>query len=567
MGNLFWNIELLYFAVMLAVFIVLLLAAKLPTGLSLMCSAVVGLAVAAIADPELTFDIRYLVEGMFGYLDTILTITTAMVFMGALQASGALEYISTVLVKALGRYPSLLLVALMIIIMFPAMVTGSSLASAISVGALVAPIMIKWGIPKSKTAAIIAMGSILGMVAPPVNVPAMVICDVVDIPYTGFTAPLILLTMPLALVSVILLGRKYVKPIPKAYVEKVVDTSVLKELNWTVCIPLFVLIALIVAEMIWPMIFGALAMPAMFAISTVIAFFVGRRRPFWKKPAEGLFTPQPAGAENAVPDCVVGVLRQGVSKSLSAMGLLMGVGMFMEVLAATGARGLIVYTAISLPDVWMYVGMAVSLPLFGGISAFGSASMLGGPFVMALNGVCNSIMVTSGLSMLAAIGEFSPPTAMSSTIATNITGEKKWTKTSLAALPALAVAFAYSLIYVLLLARIVQKIPADSQDMYIWIMFAVAIAIAIAFVVVWEILCRKVYILRRRAYDVTQSDETAEQPEEQAADDGQTAEASACAEQAEPAAAEGDAAETAEEPAAGSEDSGNDNNDNEEGER
>ena len=122
MGNLFWNIELLYFAVMLAVFIVLLLAAKLPTGLSLMCSAVVGLAVAAIADPELTFDIRYLVEGMFGYLDTILTITTAMVFMGALQASGALEYISTVLVKALGRYPSLLLVALMIIIMFPAMV-------------------------------------------------------------------------------------------------------------------------------------------------------------------------------------------------------------------------------------------------------------------------------------------------------------------------------------------------------------------------------------------------------------------------------------------------------------
>ena len=211
MGNLFWNIELLYFAVMLAVFIVLLLAAKLPTGLSLMCSAVVGLAVAAIADPELTFDIRYLVEGMFGYLDTILTITTAMVFMGALQASGALEYISTVLVKALGRYPSLLLVALMIIIMFPAMVTGSSLASAISVGALVAPIMIKWGIPKSKTAAIIAMGSILGMVAPPVNVPAMVICDVVDIPYTGFTAPLILLTVPLALVSVILLGRKYLR--------------------------------------------------------------------------------------------------------------------------------------------------------------------------------------------------------------------------------------------------------------------------------------------------------------------------------------------------------------------
>ena len=122
MGNLFWNLELLYFVIMLAVFIVLLLWAKLPAGICLMSSAVVGLAVAAIADADITFDIRYLVEGMFGYLDTILIITTAMVFIGALQANGALEYISTILVKAFGRFPSVLLVALMIIIMFPAMV-------------------------------------------------------------------------------------------------------------------------------------------------------------------------------------------------------------------------------------------------------------------------------------------------------------------------------------------------------------------------------------------------------------------------------------------------------------
>ncbi len=502
MGNLFWNLELLYFVIMLAVFIVLLLWAKLPAGICLMSSAVVGLAVAAIADADITFDIRYLVEGMFGYLDTILIITTAMVFIGALQANGALEYISTILVKAFGRFPSVLLVALMIIIMFPAMVTGSSLASAISVGALVAPIMIKWGIPKNKTAAIIAMGSILGMVSPPVNVPAMVICDVVDIPYTGFTAPLLLLSVPVALVSVILLGRKYVKPLSKEEVDVVVNTSILKELNWTVCIPLFVFILLIVAEMIWPMIFGALAMPAMFVISTIVAFFVGRKRPFWKKPAEGIFTPEKPGSENLVPDCVIGVIRQGVSKSLSAMGLLMGVGMFMEVLSVNGARGFIVYTAISLPDVWQYVGMAVSLPLFGGISAFGSASMLGGPFVMALNGVCNSIMVTSGLSLLAAIGEFSPPTAMSSTFATNIVGEKKWTKTSLAALPALIVAFIYSLIYILLFARIIQGIPSDSQDMWILIMFAIAFVVAVAFVVVWDILCRSLGILKKHAYQV-----------------------------------------------------------------
>lgn len=513
----FWNIELLYFVIMIAAFIVLLLFAKLPTGLCLMISAVLGFVLSAIIS-NTSWDIRYLVEGMFGYLDTILIITTAMVFMGALQACGTLEYVSTLLVKALGRMPSLLLIALMIIVMFPAMVTGSSLASAISAGALVAPIMMKWGIPKHKTAAFIGIGSILGMVAPPVNVPAMVICDVVDIPFTGFTTPLLLLAIPLALVSAILLCRKYVKPIAKDKVEYVVDVSVLKELNWTVCLPLFVLILFIIAEMIFPLIFGSLGMSAMFVISTIVSFFVGRKRPFWKKKDKtqtDLNTvdknaSSPLAKKDGAPDSIVEVIRQGVYRSLSAMGLLAGVGMFMEVIALNGVRGFIVYTAISLPDLtlgsltvpnfWQYVGMAVSLPVFGGISAFGSASMLGGPFVMALNGICYDIMVTGGLSLLAALGEFLPPSAMSAMFATTIVGEKGWAKTTKAGLPALAVIFVYTLLYILMLARWVQA--STAKTMLIWIYLAVTIAIAIVFIVVWEVLVRKVGHFKKYAHEV-----------------------------------------------------------------
>lgn len=491
----FWSIELLYFVLMIAVFIVMLLWAKLPTGLSLMASAVVGFILSAIISGT-AFDLRYLVEGMFGYFDTILVITTAMVFMGAMEACGALQYISTLLVKVFGRFPSLLLIAFMIIIMFPAMVTGSSLASAISAGALVAPIMLKWGIPKAKTGAIIAIGSVLGMVAPPVNVPAMVICDVVDIPYTGFTLPLLLLAFPLAIISVLLLGRKYVKPLSKEDIPKVVDVSILKELRGTVCIPMIVLIVFIVLEMIFPKIFGALAMPAMFLISAVICFFVGRRYPFWKKRDKSLAPP----ADDGKPQSIVDILSQSVYKSFSAMGLLVGVGMFMEIITLNGVRGYIVYIAISLPNIWQYVGMAVSLPLFGGISAFGSASMLGGPFVMALDGVCYSIMVTGGLSLLAAIGEFSPPTAMSATFATNIVGEKSWTKVTKAALPAIGVVFVYSLIYVLWFARIVQS--AVNKTAVMLIMFAAAIAVAVIFAVVWEILVRKVGFFKKYAYQV-----------------------------------------------------------------
>ena len=521
----FWSIELLYFVLMIAVFIVLLLWAKLPTGLALMASAVTGFIFSAIISGT-AFDIRYLVEGMFGYFDTILVITTAMVFMGAMEACGALQYISTLLVKLLGRFPSLLLIAFMLIIMFPAMVTGSSLASAISAGALVAPIMLKWGIPKSKTGAIIAIGSVLGMVAPPVNVPAMVICDVVDIPYTGFTLPLLLLAFPLAIISVLLLGRKYVKPLSKEDIPRVVDVSILKELNGTVCIPMLVLIVFIVLEMIFPKIFGALAMPAMFIISAVICFLVGRRYPFFKKRDKSL-----AVSSDDKPGSVIDIFRESVYKSFSAMGLLVGVGMFMEIITLNGVRGYIVYIAISLPNIWQYVGMAVSLPLFGGISAFGSASMLGGPFVMALDGVCYSIMVTGGLSLLAALGEFSPPTAMSATFATNVVGEKSWTKVTKAALPALGVMFVYSVLYVLWFARIVQS--AVNKTAVILIMFAVAMAVAIIFAVVWEILVRKVGFLKKYAHQVGAADvsvavtaeETAEAEElgvqaEQAENDG-----------------------------------------------
>ena len=157
----FFQIELLYFVVMIAIFILCVLLFKMPAGIAMMISAVFGCALSAIIS-HTEFSLREFVDGAFGYFDTILIITAAMIFMGGLQASGALDYISALLVKKLYRFPTLLLISFMIIIMFPAMVTGSSLASIISSGALLAPIMIKMGIPKAKAGAIVAFGAVLG---------------------------------------------------------------------------------------------------------------------------------------------------------------------------------------------------------------------------------------------------------------------------------------------------------------------------------------------------------------------------------------------------------------------
>ena len=52
------------------------------------------------------------------------------------------------------------------------------------------------------------MGALLGMIAPPVNTAALIICAGIDVPYVGFEGPLALITFPLAILFVLLLGYK-----------------------------------------------------------------------------------------------------------------------------------------------------------------------------------------------------------------------------------------------------------------------------------------------------------------------------------------------------------------------
>ena len=476
----FFQIELLYFLVMIAVFILLVLLVKMPSGIAMMISAVVGMAMSAIIS-KTEFSLRELVDGAFGYFDTILIITAAMIFMGGLQASGALEYISALLVKKLYKHPKILLLFFMLIIMFPAMVTGSSLASIISSGALVAPIMIKMGIKKERAGAIIAFGAILGMIAPPINVPVMAICDVVDIPYTGFTLPLLILTIPLAVFVVLFLGRG-VKEIDLNEMAQVIDFSILEKkkdniedsvntneelvpeveenkkegnffkrlidkyedivsdkkpqgkvtYSWVVLLPIIILVLLIVLESVLPKVFGKLGMALIFIIATLPTFFVGRK-----------------------PN-VIKVLNDGVHKSFGAMGLLCGVGMFVQVLTLSGARGWFVANVITLPSAGQYIAMGLSLPIFGGISAFGSASILGGPFVMAFLKY-SEIVVASGLSLLAAMGEFLPPTAMSATFAAQTVEEKNYLKLTREAIIPLIVTLVYTIAFIFVIGYFAKK--------------------------------------------------------------------------------------------------------------
>jgi len=191
--NWFWP-EGFYTIAMIAAFALGAFALKLPIAVAMGLAAVTGSLLGGAGIP-----LRHLVEGMFGYIDTILIIATAMIFMKTIEATGLLESVAAWMIRKFRSFPAVLSLGIVFLIMVPGMITGSSTAAVLTTGALVAPVMIKLGVPVLQTAAAIAMSAIYGMIAPPINLPAMIIGGGIDMPYVGFGIPLLICTVPLAI--------------------------------------------------------------------------------------------------------------------------------------------------------------------------------------------------------------------------------------------------------------------------------------------------------------------------------------------------------------------------------
>ncbi|HPF85456.1 hypothetical protein SDC9_79977 [bioreactor metagenome] len=390
--------EGLYTLAMVGSFVFGAFALKLPIAVALGAAAAVG----ALAAGE-GFPVRHFVEGTFGYLDTILIIATAMIFMKTVQKTGLLESLAAWVIRTFRTRPLLLSLGLMVIIMVPGMITGSSTAAVLTTGALVAPVLIKLGVPAVKTAAAIAMGAIYGMIAPPVNVPAMIIGGGIDMPYVGFALPLLVCTVPLAFFSALVLVYPHLK-------KGTGDENALEEelrrmeavpLSFRLVLPVILLAVLMTGEQFLPGIWPSLGMPVNFLLAALSALFTGRRLNFLEAS------------------------REAVNDAIPVLGILMGVGMFIQIMTLVGVQGFIVVSVLALPAWLMYLGMATSIPLFGAVSAFGAASVLGVPFLLALLGQ-NEIMVGSALSLLAGLGDLMPPTALAGIFAAQVVGEENY---------------------------------------------------------------------------------------------------------------------------------------------
>ena len=145
-------------------------------------------------------------------------------------------------------------------------------------------------------------------------------------------------------------------------------------------------------------------MTVIFLISAIVSLFTGKRRVN-----------------------VLQTTREAIDSSLPVMGILMGVGAFIEVMTLTGVKGYVVVSCLSLPDTLLYVAILVTIPLFGAISSLGAASLLGVPFVLALIS-SDQIIVTAAIASLASIGELVPPTALAGIFGAEVAGVDRYSK-------------------------------------------------------------------------------------------------------------------------------------------
>lgn len=385
--------------ILIIIFLVgLIFFRRLSLGLLLIISGI-----AASLTANMGIPLRHIVQGTFVYFNIILIVITGMIFLQVLEDSGSVATISKSLVLRLYRHPKWLLLTLVILLLIPGMLTGVAVTSVLSIGILIAPILMAIGIPPVNTAAIIAIVSALSMVAPPTNLLGMIMALGINAPYEGFELPSFILSVPLAIILSFFLGSSYAKITDKQVILDALPKIKKNISTFMAWLPLLVVIGLMTIIRMFPKLIPDLGTPLVFSIGAII----------------GLFTAGKVNLFNAAKKALSGPM-------LTVIDILVGAGIFVQLITLVGIRGLLVVSSLSLPHFLAYLAAAVSLVLGGGfLSPFGSTSIFGVPFALFFLGK-NQIVVITALSLMAAVGQLSPPAAIAGRFSAQICKVKNY---------------------------------------------------------------------------------------------------------------------------------------------
>ena len=352
--------------------------------LSMVVTALVGALVAGLGVPAHLF-----VEGTFTFLDLAFIFITACVFMNAYSEVGAMNALVRALVTRLHRRKWLLLLVLALLMLIPGALTGAGVVSVLVVGGLVAAVLRLMGLPEQRVAAFVFMLGILSAVAPPINVWAMLMAAGANMPYVGFDLVLLAPVLVVTIFTVAYLGRGAV-PGSKEAILAGLPPLPPGMTWWRAAIPLVTFIALALAAKYAAFTLPTLGFPLIFVICAFATIAIDPvRRPIsrWRV-----------------------VINDTVEQVFPLVATMVSVGVLVNILAATGVRGLIAISFVALPILGIYASSLAVCPLAQGSLGFGSAVILGTPLIFVFNAIgANVTVVAAAFSLLFALGDCLPP--------------------------------------------------------------------------------------------------------------------------------------------------------------
>ena len=318
---------------------------------------------------------REIVEGPFGFLDSMLCVCAASVLVLLLDRSGAFarlaDRICTIRNSTLRAFAVLLFIAL------PAMLTGFAGSSLATTGRLVRERAD--GTDPKKMHLSVCVGAFIGVVLPPNCIPAMIAANgagsVLPTPYAGFFLPLLLIGLP-AFMAYALLNRKALSSVKAS-----------GKAECSGAVPSLVVLALVLVATVIDGVFAS------------VLYLGGNTLVFFVASAIVLVIWRGGGSAKAVFDAV----SDGIMKAVVPMAVVFALGSFIEVSSMTGVRGLFSYLILPYSTTAvMLVLMAASLAI-GYFLALPIPAFLMTYAVFPIGWLANSVVVAGCSTVLAVV--------------------------------------------------------------------------------------------------------------------------------------------------------------------
>jgi TRAP-type C4-dicarboxylate transport system permease large subunit len=378
------------FAVAIALFLLLQFVLRAPVPLSFIVVAVVS---ALIGDFGIPF--RHLVEGGFGFINLVLALFAGAFFGHMMRASGAADAAAAGILRLSGArlLPLLTLVALPLFVV--GMFVGLSGVAVLAAGVIAVPALRRTGYDDATIAAFIAVMATAGMIAPPMNVPAMLIADGVNMPWTNTSRALLALALPLAVAALVWFTFWQGPKAPATPTEQ--DVSIAASLRGFA--PFVLIVVIWISVRLFPTVLIDPASPLILVIGGLAALPMLPTREL-RKVMMATFTGTP----------------------LHLAAVLVTVGILVQIMTLTGVRGWLVISTMSLTAPWNYASLALGMPLLGGaLTSMSVSDVIGVPAAFSFIGQ-DMILNVVALSAIASLAEFVPPTAIAAALSCYVVG-------------------------------------------------------------------------------------------------------------------------------------------------